>query len=196
VRAHLSLPSAMPIKEYEKPFLCFTWVMTPDYSRPGTRELVAQLHSDAGDNLYGEDRTMAIEDATVYHEEQLPHELPDSTITHEQDGVRTVADAVSGEVVDDPDDEPVAEHEPEFDFEDSQPSGQEPVIDEPDHGFTIAKRHPKYGGQHVRDVVKDGDEGWELVVKMAKDAKNDHQRDLCLAWLSWASQNELTPNDL
>jgi hypothetical protein len=201
VRAHLGLPSAMPEKEYRKPFLCFTWVLTADYSRPGTRELVRQLHTDASAGLYGEEQTMAIEDATVDGESLLPHELPDSTIVHEQDGIATVADSESGEVID-ADDQPVTEADPEYDFddrdfEDPDESEQQGVaVDEPDKGFTIAKRHPKYGGQHVRDVVKDGEEGWDLIAKMAKDSKVASQQVLMLAWLSWASQNELTLEDL
>jgi hypothetical protein len=201
VRAHLGMPSSFPVSELSKPFLCFTWVLTPDYSRTGTRELVRQLHTDAGDAIYGEDRTMAIQDdLDMMGGGPLPHELPDSTITHIEDDVVTESDPETGEVVHQhPVEEgPVEEDEPEFDFEDpTDEERQGEMIAEPEHGFTIAKRHKTYGGQHVRDVVKDGDEGWNLIASMAKAAKTtDHERDLCLAWLSWASQDELSLDDL
>ena len=191
VRAHLGLPGAMPVKEYAKPFLCFTWSFTPDYSRPGTRELVHQLHSDAEEGLYG--REDVIEDVTL-DEGPLPHEL--TVVTHEQDGVSVTADLESGEVLD----APVQEQDPEYDF-DPGPDYEEPddrdgspvdVFPEPDHGFTIAKRHPTYGGRHVRDVVQDGQPGWDLIAKMATDTKNETQRNLILQWLSWAGQDEVT----
>ncbi len=193
VRAHLGLPGAMPIKEYQKPFLCFTWSFTPDYSRVGTRELVRQLHGDAGDNLYGEEHnTYAIEDATVEHEELLPHELPDSSI----DADTIEVDVETGEVV---------EREPEYDFEpgpnyeDPGPDEQPPDIDawpEPPSGFNIAKRHPKYGGQHVREVLADGQEGWDLIANMARSTRVVAQRELCLEWLSWSAQEEVTLDSL
>jgi hypothetical protein len=202
VRLLLSVKGKYSAAELAKPFLVIGWNMTPDWSNPHVRDLIAAQFRSGAAELYGG----SAEDAEPVA--QIEDTTPDPDVSHADRLAQVPADLDELDAAE----EAAEEGGDPVDLSEVEAGGAEPEewdvdgntedafeIPKPERGFK-PKKGP-FAGQDVEDIVSEDDgRRWlaELVDAMlgADDPRKEKQGRQALEWLEWGSNGEITEETL
>jgi len=193
VRALLGIgPMTQP--ETQKPFLVLAWIMTPDYSDPGTRELLRVQYATSVADLYGPGEEEAVM--------QTEGPKPVAQLRHGDDELDPEERA---EILDAPGEGPPPTAEepatieggefPADPGDDMEPGDAPPKPPAADAFLIRSDSQSGFAGKGAEEMCG-SPEGRAHLVGMVKATTAEDKKRQILAWLSWLYERPLTLEDL
>ena len=185
IDAFLSMKT-FPKSRLSLPFVAMTWALTPDYSKPGTAEIVRLQYGDTVGELYGGEEIAPPEiEAGHLDPAAMAGELEVHDPPRAQEEPPEEEEVIDGQVVGDGEGAQAA-------FPDD--TEDEPEIPKPEKNWKLrADSKSGFAGMSAEQLAQ-APEGRAFLCDTARNI--EAKRESALAWLSWGLQREVTLENL